>query len=465
MSHPPASALCVPWPDAPPLAQIIGWVASQPYPAVLSSRGSSPPLGRYSFLGANPVLRVWAHGTDVYSVFHGHEAYSRANPLGALRAMLRACRLTLPRLPVPMVGGAVGWLGYDLAPRIERLPRKAPADLGLPDMHFAVYDQMIVVDHATGQTYLGGVDLRGEGVDRVASRLDRWPDQVMSGKSPSHHGPLLAPSAGFRPNVTRRQYLQAVRRAKQYIAAGDIYQVNLSQRFETQIAADPIHLFERLQRINPAPFSAYLRVGDQAVVSSSPERFLRVRGRHVQTRPIKGTRPRGADPESDRRLREELLASEKDRAELTMIVDLERNDLGRVCSYGSVRVTDHCLLETYPTVFHLVATVEGDLHERYDLVDLLKASFPGGSITGAPKVRAMQIIDELEPTRRSVYTGAVGYIGFDGNADFNIVIRTVLVDGPRATFQVGGGIVADSEPEAEYQETLDKGKALFEALR
>jgi para-aminobenzoate synthetase component 1 len=278
---------------------------------------------------------------------------------------------------------------------------------------------------------------------------------------------VFSPVCAARPrsNFTRDEYLCAVRRAKDYIAAGDIFQVNLSQRFESATDATPLDLYAALRAANPAPFAAYLPVDGGAILSSSPERFLRVAGRHVETRPIKGTRPRRAgDDAFNERMRRELLASAKDRAELTMIVDLERNDLGRVCSYGSVRVTEPIVLEEYPTVFHLVTTVEGDLHEGRGLVDLLKAAFPGGSITGAPKIRAMEIIDELEPTRRSVYTGAIGYIGLDGSADLNIAIRTILLAQGRALLQVGGGIVADSDPEAEYQETLDKARALVQAL-
>jgi para-aminobenzoate synthetase component 1 len=268
----------------------------------------------------------------------------------------------------------------------------------------------------------------------------------------------------FLSNFTRRGYLEAVRRVKEYILAGDIYQANLSQRFQAPLREHPWMLYRRLRRLNAAPFSAYFNLVQAQVCSSSPERFLRGDGVRVETRPIKGTRPRSPDPGEDRRLAEELAASPKDRAELSMIVDLERNDLGRVCSYGSVRVEEHAVIEHYATVHHLVSTVTGELHEGKDVVDLLRASFPGGSITGAPKIRAMEIIDELEPHARSVYTGSIGYLGYDGGFDLNVAIRTVIVKGNTAYFQVGGGIVADSVPEDEYQETLDKGKAIFQAL-
>jgi para-aminobenzoate synthetase component 1 len=256
-----------------------------------------------------------------------------------------------------------------------------------------------------------------------------------------------------------------VENVREYIRAGDIFQVNLSQRFEADLSIPPYELYQRLRKINPAPFASYLDFDGVSVVGASPERFLKVQGDWVETRPIKGTRPRGKSAAEDRALADELLASIKDRAENVMIVDLERNDLGRVCRYGTVRVTELAILETYPTVFHLTSTVKGRLCEDKDRIDLLKATFPGGSITGAPKVRAMEIIDELEPTRRSVYTGSIGYLSFSGEMDLNIVIRTFLVKGGRAYFQVGGGIVYDSEPEAEYVETLDKAKALIQALK
>jgi aminodeoxychorismate synthase component I len=241
--------------------------------------------------------------------------------------------------------------------------------------------------------------------------------------------------------------------------------VNLSQRFATPYAGDPLPLYYRLRETSPAPFAAFLRFDDVAVLSSSPERFLRIDGRHVQTRPIKGTRPRGGTPEQDRQLARDLWNSPKDRAELVMIVDLERNDLGRVCEYGTVEVTELVQMEAHPTVFHLVATIEGRLRSGASAADCLRACFPGGSITGAPKIRAMEIIEELEPSRRGIYTGAIGYIGWNGQADLNIAIRTMVQARGRLTFHVGGGIVADSVPEAEYQETLDKAQGMLRALQ
>ena len=265
-------------------------------------------------------------------------------------------------------------------------------------------------------------------------------------------------------NFTKDSYIKTIKKAKEYIKAGDIYQVNLSQRFKFTLDVDPFDLYRVLRAINPAPFASFLNFGDVKIISASPERFLKKEGCRIQTRPVKGTRPRGESPSEDNRLKEELLASVKDRAENLMIIDLERNDLGRICEYGSVHVTKFMACEEYATVFHLVSTVEGKLTRNIGAIDCLINCFPGGSITGAPKIRSMEIIEELEPVKRSVYTGSIGYIGFNGNMDTAIAIRTFVIKGKNAYFQVGGGIVYDSDPEKEYMETLDKAKALIEAI-
>jgi para-aminobenzoate synthetase component 1 len=360
----------------------------------------------------------------------------------------------------PFQGGLIGFFGYDLAPRLERLPRKAPRDSRLPDIRFGLYDWAVAVDHATGLARLGVYDLTGEGgLSARADRLRRTLERAAV-PAPSRSRIESPPTSNF----TRAEYLEAVGRALEYIRAGDIFQVNLSQRFTATGRVDPLDLYLRLRAASPAPFAAFLRDGPLAVVSASPEWFYQTRGDRVVTRPIKGTRPRGATPEEDRRLADELASSAKDRAELTMIVDLERNDLGRVCRYGTVRVVEPLAVESFAQVHHLVATVEGRLRPEAGPIDVVRAMFPGGSITGAPKIRAMQIIDELEPTRRGLYTGAVGYFGRGGASAFNIAIRTMTVEGDRVVYQVGGGIVADSDPEAEYEETLHKGRGLRAVL-
>jgi para-aminobenzoate synthetase component 1 len=414
-------------------------------------------LGRFSFIAADPFCVVQASGRRVWV----DGAKVGRNPFAVLKRLLRPYRRPPVDSPVPFNGGAVGYFSYDLGRFIERLPDNAISDIAVPEMHVAFYDAVAAFDHATGVWHVGGIDV---GASDFAARQERLRTAVASPPPLPAFGPVR--SGELRCGFTHAEYVRSVQRVKDYIAAGDIFQANLSQRFTVDTDATPLDLYAALRTANPAPFAAYVPLGDgRAILSSSPERFLRVDGRRVETRPIKGTRPRrDGDDTFNARMRSELLSSEKDRAELTMIVDLERNDLGRVCSYGSVRVTEPIVLEEYPTVYHLVATVEGRLHGRRDVIDLLKATFPGGSITGAPKIRAMQIIDELEPTRRSVYTGCIGYIGFDGRADLNIAIRTLILADGRAHLQVGGGIVADSDSEAEYRETLDKARALFHAL-
>ena len=445
----------------PDPADALRILSRDPYPFLLESGIRVPRLGRYSLLGSDPFLVMTTRGREITLRRGDSEETSDGNPFHVLRELLDAYRLP-PQEELPFTGGAVGYLSYDLGRFVERLPCTTLDDIGLPELYLAFYDTVLIIDHVEERAHIVAVEQNLRGRESAQARTDRLL-QRLAEKPPVD---LVASTAAgeIACNFTKAEYMRAVQRAKDYITAGDIFQVNLSRRFETKLALPPPELYLRLRDINPAPMAAYLQFDEGAVISASPERFLKVRGRHIETRPIKGTRPRGRTPKEDRALAEELLGSEKDNAELAMIVDLERNDIGRVCSYGSVVVTNPCVLESHPTVHHLVATVEGDLHERHDLVDLLKATFPGGSITGAPKIRAMEIIDELEPTRRSVYTGAVGYLGFDGNADLSIVIRTFLATRGRLYFQAGGGIVADSELEMEYDETTHKARALLEAV-
>jgi para-aminobenzoate synthetase component 1 len=371
-------------------------------------------------------------------------------------------------LPVPFASGGVGFLSYDLKNFIERLPSNARREIDVPELHFAFYDAVLAFDHEHDRVYLTSA---GHGLSRRARKrrgLDASARLLGLLKGPCTSPPVMEDGrvcpGKLESNFTRRDYVRTLLRTKEYIAAGDIFQANISQRFHTRWTGTSAELYRALREVNPAPFAACFHFPGGTVLSSSPERFLKLTGRHVETRPIKGTRRRTGDPEADQNASAELLASEKDNAELAMIVDLERNDLGRVCEYGSVRVTEPRVLESFPTVFHLVATIEGTLHPQHDLVDLVRATFPGGSITGAPKIRAMQIIDELEPTARNIYTGSIGYIDFSGRADFNIAIRTMVKTGEDVYFQAGGGIVADSDPEAEYEETVDKARALMRAL-
>jgi para-aminobenzoate synthetase component 1 len=441
-------------------------IKERPHSFFLDSGMDPAKLGRYSFMGGDPFLVLKSRGQETsLSYGDGRKETVKGNPFDVLGGLLKRHRLETG--PVPFSGGAVGYFSYDLCHFIERLPRTAVDDLKLPECYLAFYDTVIAFDHQQGRAYIisSGFPEEDEAARkrRAQAQLDELKVLILSGAG----SPGTAPAGGeiaLKANFSHRRYLEAVAAAREYILAGDIFQVNLSQRFEAELAAPPYELYRQLRLVNPAPFAAYLGFDEVAVASASPERFLRLSGDRVQTRPIKGTRRRGATLAEDAALANELRSSVKDRAENVMIVDLERNDLGRICRYGSVKVTELAVLENYPTVFHLTSTVEGRLSPGKGAIELLKATFPGGSITGAPKVRAMEIIDELEPTRRSVYTGSIGYLGFNGDMDLNIVIRTVLVKGGKAYFQVGGGIVYDSEPEAEYQETLDKARALIQAL-
>ncbi len=456
----------------------------EPYSFILDSRMDPERLGRYSFVGTAPFALFRSKGTQV-KIWHKTQGETRltGSPFKILKDFLNSYQLvtTLPQEIPPFCGGAVGYFGYELGEVIEELPGKSMDDLMLPDCLLGFYDKIFAFDHLLNRAYLftlGISSKEGEAKARAEENMKEFSSEICFIQEQVEKGENYSPAVGrikqektdnyltskLRSNFTRERYCSTVEQVKEYIAAGDIYQANLSQRFETDLEITPFELYCRLRTINPAPFAAFLNFGEVSVASASPERFLLLSDKVVETRPIKGTRPRSSDPEKDRQYREELLNSEKDRAELVMIVDLERNDLGRVCLPGTVKVPELITLEAYATVYHLVSTVTGVLPEDKDITDLLYASFPGGSITGAPKIRAMEIIDELEGLKRNVYTGSIGYISMDGKADLNIVIRTFVIKNNRVYFQVGGGIVADSEPEKEYQETLDKAKALMQSL-
>jgi para-aminobenzoate synthetase component 1 len=460
-------------------------LAGLPYVVFLDSASDPEHLGRHSFLTADPFTAVRAKGLLTQQLVEGAWIRIEADPLAHVRALLAPHeRPAVADLP-PFQGGAAGYVGYDWGAALERVPRARHDDLAVPDLLLGLYDWVIAWDHQAGRAWLisTGMPERGAAqVARAARRLEFVKDRLRDAGCEMREGSVRIPlpasripaapsypvpdAPGVRSNFTRVGYLDAVARVIEYIRAGDIFQANLSQRLEAPLVDTPLALYDRLRRRNAAPFSAYLDLGDLVVASSSPERFLRVQpGGRVETRPIKGTRPRGVGPEHDAALALALAESEKDRAENVMIVDLLRNDLSRVCRPGTVRVPELFALEHYATVHHLVSTVVGDLAPGQDAVDVVRAAFPGGSITGAPKVRAMQIIAELEPTARGVYCGAIGYLSTSGALDASIVIRTYLVRGRDVYFQVGGGIVADSDPDQEYRETLDKANGLIAALR
>ena len=429
------------------------------YPVLLDSSLVRPGLGRYSYVTADPFLVVRSKGRRVEILEHGSVARTYDNPFSVVQRLLADFRTDRCKDGPPFQGGAIGYFGYEMGGLLERLPRTAVDDLALPDMSVGFYDWVVAFDHASGQSWLVTTKFSREG------RAEWVRDHIAKGNSAStSRNGLPTIASNLRSNFTRERYVEAVKRVKRYIAAGDIYQANISQRFEATVDADMWTLYRALRNTAPAPFGAYLGFPGYSVLSASPEQFLRVENGFVETRPMKGTRPRGATPLDDARLGRELAASEKDRAENIMIVDLLRNDLGRVCLPGTIRVPELFTVEKYPNVHQLVSSVTGRLRPEHDAVDLLKACFPGGSVTGAPKIRAMEIIDEIEPVQRGVYCGAIGYIGFDGSMQLSIPIRTMVAKEQRVYLQVGGGIVADSDPEAEYQETLDKARGGLEAL-
>jgi para-aminobenzoate synthetase component 1 len=455
---------------APDPWQVCLRLSSLPHLLFLDSAGDHPDVGRYSFVTAQPFHWMMA------------KRGAATDPFTALASALAAYRAErIPGLP-PFQGGAAGLFGYDLCHHIERLPRPPRDEFQTPDMAVGFYDWVVAFDHAQGRAWVisNGLPERDstKRYRRAAMRLDgvkrllmengaaNLPDRVRiaSEVDPGCRYPL-ANLPGVFSNFDRPGYLNAVRRAVEYIHAGDCFQVNLSQRLLHRADRHPLELYHRLRERNPAPFAGYFDLGNFVIASASPERFLRVENGNVETRPIKGTRPRGATPDEDRRQIDDLMHSVKDRSENVMIVDLLRNDLGRVCEYGSIRVPAVCRLETYEHVHHLVSEVRGRLRPGLGPVDLLRAAFPGGSVTGAPKVRAMEIIAELEPTARGPYCGSLGYIGFDGSMDTNILIRTFTIGRGWMQFPVGGGVVADSDPEDEYAETLHKAEGLLRALR
>ena len=468
-------------------------------PGFLLDSGRDPESrGRRSFLGLRPLALLTSQRTDDPNNGPGFQgritrttwttpagqkqatplvSVETGDPLTALRDLLLAYRPApaggIPDPACTLHGGLVGYFGYESAYYLEDLPDEGRDDLELPDLAFLVVDEVLAHDHQTGQTTL---HVTGRGCDQQAAdsqaeaMVARWRRELAdceqnTGEISETTNPLPPSAITWRSHFDRPSYEQAVEKCRQHILAGDAFEICLTQRLETEQVAPPWELFCHLRRHNPAPFAAYLQLPGFQVVSASPERFLRLDGRGLaESRPIKGTRPRGMTAEEDQKLREDLATSPKDLAENVMIVDLVRNDLGKVCQIGSVEVPELQIIESYATVHQLVSTVQGRLREDCDALDLVRACFPGGSMTGAPKIEAMKIIDNLEPVKRGVYSGALGYLDWRGTMDLSIVIRTIVCKDGRCTLGVGGAVVADSDPAAEYQETLDKARALLEAL-
>jgi para-aminobenzoate synthetase component 1 len=466
-----SGCLVEPWPEAIELEQAFVRLARRPHVLFLDSARRDPVLGRYSFLTADPFeyLAVPADGSD---------------GLGLLDQRMRAFSTpSLPGLP-PFQGGAAGLLSYELGASLERIPRPAFDEFQTPALAIGLYDVVLAVDHVQQQAWLisqgfpetAPAARRKRAAERLA-QFKSWLSEDSNDDPASRARPQRIPLASLAPqfavpgpegltsNLSAEQYLAAIRRAIEYIYAGDVFQVNIAQRLLYPALDDAVSLYLRLRNRNPATFAGYVDLGDTQIVSASPERFLQLRDGQVEARPIKGTRSRTARPEADLYAGDEMLQNEKDRAENVMIVDLLRNDLSRVCTADSVRVTELCRLEIYEFVQHLVSAVRGELVGGASAIDLLRASFPGGSITGAPKVRAMEIIAELEPTARGPYCGSLGYLGFDGTLDTSILIRTITAAGGWWQAPVGGGIVAQSVPEREYEETWHKATGLIRALQ
>ena len=431
----------------------------------------SGPHARYSLIAVRPFLSLRSFGSRCEIQSDGKRVVQFGNPWRVLESLMARYEL-LDEIDLPFpLGGCFGFWGYDLKNFVEpKLARQAVNDLELPDCAVGFYDSLVVFDHLLDKTWIVSTGLHPDGSrdsTRARRQLAEW-QSLLQDSPPLESSRITHHASRFPMPVTstlsRASFRAAVETAQRYIRAGDIYQVNLSHRLAAPWLASGWDMYQRLRTASPAPFSAYLNCGDFQIASSSPELFLRLSGAHILTRPIKGTRPRSSDPGRDAQLGNELRSSAKDQAELVMITDLLRNDLGRVCEYGSVQVPDLVCLERYPHVQHLVSTVDGHLRSDVTHLAALASCFPGGSITGAPKFRAMEIIDELEPVTRGPYTGAMGYLGFNRESEFSILIRTATCCGGRAYFPVGAGIVADSVPEAEYEETLAKAGGFFDAL-
>lgn len=443
-----------------PVSAFLKLEKDRPYAFLLESVEGGETLARYSFLGCDPFL-----------VSRYRKGQPAAEFMQSLRATRRRFRsVTIPNLP-PFTGGAVGYFGYDMVRTIEDIPDTGRDDLGIDDAVLMFYKTLLAFDHLRHQIHIISNLLVEESKDPIELQYQQAEEEIRRIEA-LLRSPLEPPAAvrndeeiRVRSNFEKSDYLKAVAKAKEYIAAGDIFQVVLSQRFEVDLKTPPFEIYRALRIVNPSPYMYFLKMPDASIVGSSPEMLVKIRGQEASYRPIAGTRPRGTSDEEDETLAQELLADEKERAEHIMLVDLGRNDLGRVCTYGTVRVEDLMFIERYSHVMHLVSSLRGQLPDNVDRLDTMMACFPAGTVSGAPKVRAMEIIDELEPTRRGVYSGAIMYLDFSNNLDSCIAIRTLVVKGNKGYIQAGGGIVADSTPEGEYTETVNKSRALIRAIQ
>jgi anthranilate synthase component 1 len=452
-----------------PVSAFLSIAAKERNAFLLESVEGGEKIGRYTFLGTRPYLVLSARGDQVV-LQQGKRVEKRtASPIDVLRELLHQHKPAhIEGLP-PFTAGAVGYFAYDVVRQFEKLPSLAKDDLNVPDCTLMFFDRLLAFDHLRHQIHIIAVaDVRSEkprtAYDRALKDIAALEKKLAAGLRISRLGPGRK-LAKLKVNATtsREDYKSAVRKGKEYIAAGDAFQVVLSQRFDFKVPAESFDIYRALRTVNPSPYMYFLRMEDSVVLGSSPEMLVRVTGRKLEYRPIAGTHPRGANAAEDERIEQKLRSDEKERAEHVMLVDLGRNDLGRVSEYGSVKVRDLMYVERYSHVMHIVSAIEGTLRKDLDALDAFAACFPAGTLSGAPKVRAMEIIEELEPVRRGVYGGSVLYADFAGNLDSCIAIRTMLVKKNRAYVQAGAGIVADSDPESEYQECVNKAGALLRA--
>ncbi len=420
---------------------------------LLDSSKEDKNLSKFSFIGINPFMTFDARGNNSFI----DNVEVSGEPFDVLEKLIEEYKIPQEIYSnIPFISGAIGYISYDVCRILEDIPDTSLDDFNISDIKFIFYNNIIIFDLHNNKQYITSLKGSEEEIDLI---MDKIKNSIKI-----EENKVEGIKKEFVSNFNKIDYKSAITKLKNYIISGDVYIANMTQRFYTESTEDSFEIYKKLRSINKAPFSAYMNFNDFQIISSSPERFLEVNNRKVVTRPIKGTRPRGKTKEEDIKNSLELLNSEKDKAELLMVVDLERNDLSKVCKHHSVKVTELFKLETYATVFHLVSTVEGELKDEVSAIKCIKECFPGGSITGTPKIRAMEIIEELEALKRNIYTGSIGYFDFRGNADFNIAIRTIIKKDNKAYFGVGGGITYDSNEEDEYNETLDKAKALMRVL-
>jgi anthranilate synthase component 1 len=454
-----------------PVSAFLSVAADEPYSCLLESVEKGEQIGRYTFVGARPYMRLWALGEEIHIERGKRHPRSKGNVFETLKKLLREHHPAhISGLP-PFTGGAVGYFAYDAVRRLENIGTSAKQDVAVPDCMLMFFDRLLAFDHLRHQIHIivnanVSTDSPPRAYNRALKDIARIEKQLATGLRPSQwqKGKPKKDKLKVHTGIGRERYMRAVERSKEYIAAGDIFQVVMSQRVDFQPDVAPFNLYRALRTVNPSPYMYFLRMGDTHVLGSSPEMLVRVNGSKLEYRPIAGTRPRGKDEAADRELENEMRHDEKECAEHVMLVDLGRNDLGRVSEYGSVKVKDLMYVERYSHVMHLVTALEGKLRPDLDAVDAFAACFPAGTLSGAPKVRAMQIIEELEPTRRGAYGGAVLYADFAGNLDSCITIRTMFMKGKRAYLQAGAGIVADSDPAKEFQESENKARAVIRAV-